>query len=362
MHEQPTQPKKENNTVRNTVAGVVGAGVAAFGAYKSADVPAAPSTEAKSSITTIGGNSERKFSPDQSGVYTIDVSGDACALTRVAGERRDTDAERESAVERMKALFMKPGSRYRTWIENEILRMETKGRNFRLRPISEGQENLTDEQLFEIAVNEKADFVFTAVYNLLERARAGLDKDAIDVPSFLTALQRHDIPEAMTAELLQSLSKYLLPDAVGDLKQEVSRVYAPSNALEKVADSLREYDPTAYFGHMTKDFADSIYVPGESEPVDGSVDIESRVIKILGNVDAIAESLSDYITDPFALQAARGEFLRSMMDNLQRMYEVSFRGLDPKSPHYANLVMVRDTVLRELRQDYLELVTGKYRK
>lgn len=358
MHEQPTAPKKEGNTLRNTVAGVVGAGVTAFGAYKSADVPAVPTVEAKSSITTIGGNSERKFSPDQSGVYTIDVSGDASALTRVAGERRDTDAEQEGAVERMKALFMKPGSRYRTWIENEILRMETKGRNFRLRPISEGQENLTDEQLFEIAVNEKADFAFTAVYNLLERARAGRDKDAIDVPSFLESLQRHDIPEAMTGELLQSLSKYLLPDAVGDLKQEVSRVYAPSTALEKVADSLREYVPTASFMHMTNDFADSAYLPGESM----SVNIESRVTKVLGNIDAIAESLSDYITDPTALQAARGEFLRSMMDNLQCMYEVSFQGLDPKSPHYANLVAVRDTVLRELRQDYLELVTGKHRK
>ncbi len=359
MHEQPTQPKKENNTVRNTVAGVVGAGVAAFGAYKSADVPAAPSTEAKSSITTIGGNSERKFSPDQSGVYTIDVSGDASALTRVAGERRDTEAEQLSSEERIRELFTKPGSRYRTWIENEARRQQARGEYVGLRlKLGEGEvDDMTAEEHFAAQTGNAAKEIAGIVLHFLLAVDEKNERSLASTKEHLLGMANLSyVPEAMLEELLKSLSPYA-PEAIVNPKLEAAQSVASTKAFQNVEDKVREYAPNFGVDFMRYHLDNSVAIPQYE-----SVDVVSRTETVLRPIEDALVRLAEQVTHSGDLQAARETYLTSMIDNLQRMYEVKFQGLDPKSPHYANLVAVRDTVLRELRQDYLELVTGKHRK
>ena len=100
---------------------------------------------------------------------------------------------------------------------------------------------------------------------------------------------------------------------------------------------------------------------GADEVLDGLVPPE-RIAGRIVLVGTTAMGLEAHHTSPLGSLTPGIAMQAAMIDNLQRMYEVKFQGLDPKSPHYANLVAVRDTVLRELRQDYLELVTGKHRK
>lgn len=355
MHEQPTAPKKESNTLRNTVA-AASLGIAAFGAHKAAEVPAVPTAEAKSSITTIGGNSERKFSPDQSGVYTIDVSGDASALTRVAGERRDTDAEKESVEERIRSLFTKPGSRYRTWIENEARRQQARGEYVGLRlKLGEGEvDDMTAEEHFSAETGNAAKEIAGIVLNFLLAVDEKNERSLASIKEHLLGMANlRYVPEAMLEELLKSLSPYA-PEAIVNPKLEAAQSVASTKAFQNVEDKVREYAPN--FGiEFMRYYLDGSVAIRQYE----SVDVASRTETVLRPIEDALARLEEYVTHSGDLQAARETYLTSMIDNLQRMYEVKFQGLDPKSPHYANLVAVRDTVLRELRQDYLELVTGK---